>query len=192
MRRSMISSDRRKRLDVIRSMPQPIPPNDRFRYSVKDVKVGGFIWIKDKVFSIAEQYRYKDNGDEWVEFKLYSCNDGKTLYLEWEEDDELTVSLTSEIIKFKDLNIDEDDLEEMDEEEEGKIKFRGKTYSYEDSYKATFHRGDSAKGDELYIYEFEDEDGKFLTIEEWEGDDYEAFTGSTIPPGEIEVLALGG
>ena len=188
----MISSDRRKRLEVIRSMPQPIPPNDRFKHSIKDVKVGGFIWVVDKVFSITEQYLYKDNGDQWVEFKLYSCSDGKTFYLEWDEDDEITVSLTTEIVKFKDLKIDEDDLEEMDEEEEGEIKFRGKTYSYDDSYKATFYRDQGAKGESLYIYEFETEDDEFLTIEEWDGEDYEAFTGSVIPPGEIEVLALGG
>lgn len=199
----------RKQFASVRKMTGVIPEKERFNYSIKDIKAGGYFRISGKVYLVEEISSYREFDENftkkrdysWNELKLFCINTGETINVEWEEDDVLEVSLTTVKLKFKDIRddengeIDEDDLDQISKEEDS-LFYGKKEFSYDDDYAAKFYRGDDKEGDKVYFYDFEAKDGTCLTIEEW-GDDesgykYEIYLSSMVDPADIEVLALQG
>ncbi|MFQ5796084.1 MAG: DUF4178 domain-containing protein [Candidatus Bipolaricaulia bacterium] len=206
----------KRRLDTqfaaIRSLnpSRLIAEGERYRYTIERVQTGGFIRFNGKTHRIEAVGRYQEadesfehtTDNEWFELRLFCLETGETVYLEWEKDDEVEISITTDTLKFSELrddegeSIDDDDLDQIADEKED-IVYRGQTFSYEDDYAATYYGDDDKEGERAYFYDFVARD-KTLTIEEWVVDlerdkyDYRIYLSENIDPDAIEVLAVGG
>jgi hypothetical protein len=74
------------------------------------------------------------------------------------------------------------------------LKYKGKTFWYEDDWAAIYVPFDGRKEEKAWVYEFESDDGEMITIEEWGGGqksgDYEIWHCLPIDPNAIEIMAL--
>ena len=205
----MITNLQKKRRDAIKTLI-PIKSSDRYKYSITNIKKGGFISLNKELWQVKKVYRYldvkwssfkKQDEDYYVtELELFSIDSGKTIYVEWEYDDSLEIYETiKEIklrdIKYKDKAIKKSDLEEIADEEEGDIIYNGVTYYYNDdaSWAALFYE-DNNDATPVRFYEFDNDNGVNLTIEVWYDDieksSREAFLSKDISKEKIEVIQL--
>lgn len=205
--------DLRQQLQAIRTL-EVLPMLERQKLDITHVKNGGFIELNNDTWKIINYYSYLDvkwkdftqrKKDYWViELELYSLTSGIKTFVEWEVDDELEVCLTDVSIKLRDIqfegrSITRKDLDLIEDEEDGEIKYKGTQYFYsdDDTWAGLFFRcAEDAKSKSnaipLRIYEFESEDGQYLSIESWhENEDKaerEAFVSHAIKSKDIQVL----
>lgn len=215
---SLLTVQQKRRLDQqfehIRSLDSGaiVPEKERYRLTVKDVKVGGVLKLDEHHFKVTSIGSYTEMTDEsyrkptawqWSELKLFCLETGEVKFLEWEEDDEIEISTTVKKVDFQDLKddlddpIDEDDLEDMVDKEES-ITYAGATYAYADDYPVVFRRDVNDPASEklnVYFYDFKRDETESLTIEEWQsgGDKeaYDIFISRSVDPDSIEVLVKG-
>ncbi len=209
----MITAIQQKRRDAIKGL-NPITSSNRYKYSIQDIQTGGYIAFDNQNWKVLSLSKYLDV--KWSNFKkrkkdylvteleLFSLKSGKTTYLEWEFDDELEIYQTTQEIKLKELTfngqkIKKSVLEDISEEEEGEIKYKGELYSYMEDYTWAglyFKDESSQEGIPVRFYEFESKRGISLTVEMWYeevGDDRpqrEAFLSCELSPTKIEILQL--
>jgi hypothetical protein len=199
------------RLDTIRQL-NVLPESKASKLSVKDLVQGSFLAMGEDVFKVESVSRYLDvkwssfaprkNDYVITELELFSVNSGDKVYLEWEEDDELEIFLTTDLVKLREISVSGKTLttsllEDIAEEEEGVVSVNGVSYEYseEDTWAGRFSKsGDLKDGTPMRAYEFESNDGKSLTIETWHEDadekpDREAFISKQVKPSAIKVLA---
>ena len=195
---------RKTLLEKIRSIDSVISPSERHKYSIKDAKVGTVLKIEDEYWLVEDIAKYIETTEDfkkdkdWIvtELKLLSLRDGRIVYLEYEEDDEIEVTITDQELKFKDLSddlgeaIDEDDLDEIADQEDS-IFFKGEEYAYDDDWAARY---EPSKGKEYNVYFYDFEAGEYgITIEEWQDDDsceYSIWRYKYLPEEMIEIVAL--
>lgn len=203
-----------ERRALLRSVsPASLVPVDlRWKHTVKDVKKGGVIRFDNTTcivlgvseYSETDESFRKKAGFSWFELTLRDLSSGKTLYLEWEEDDEVEVSITKATLAFRDIlddmgsDLDGDDFEDLIEEEDS-ITYRGSEFRYDDDYHALYKRGGTGrdqKGDKVSFCDFLSLSGDAcVTIERWkDGKDhsFEIFLSHSLDPRRIEVISLGG
>ncbi len=178
-----------KVLREVRTIENVLPNKKRHVITKESLSKAAFLRIGSETFSVVEKFKFKEGRWVWFELKLFSLKDGRTLFLEYEEDDELEITLYDRSPRFKDLNIDGRDLEYFDDEEEGSFQFEGKTFFYEESDKALRFSDEDPKGESFYYWEFEDEEGEvFLSVEKWD-DEYEVSIGHEVEETEVEILS---
>jgi len=175
----------------LRELNTPIIQKERFNYNIKSLKQGSFVKIKGELFQVKNVFTYKEGKEQWFEYELFSISTGLITYIEYEEDDKIDMYITSETFNVRELPVSMDDVEDMADEESGKIELRMNTFYYEDDYQATFIKGDVK--DTVYLYEFSNEsEDTFLTIEEWgnktDGYEYQCFISKKLE--EIEVVSI--
>ena len=184
--------DTARKFDLMRLLIAT-PLDKRHTLSLLDLKKGSFIQMGDNTLFVEDVYTYEDKKESWKEFKLVDVMTLEVTFMEVEEDDSIIVTLTEREVKMRDLP-DTDDIEEMSEEEEGEIVVDGTRFYYDDDYKAKFSREGKSGKEKVYFYDFEADNGKLLTIEEWgdkeNGWEYQAFISSEINASNIEILSL--
>lgn len=217
----------KQRLDAIRGL-RPVNAAEAPRRQITDVTEGGYIelasqtWgLNSQVWQVKRINRYLDvrwknfakrAKDYWVhELELFSLNDGKTLFIEWEIDDHLEISITKKEIPMREIHykgkaIKFSDLLEIAEEEEGEVVVNDGSldahvtfaYSEDETWAARYYSGSSdSDGDNVRFFEFESADNQeALTIEAWETHpedkpEREAFISRSMPASDITVLQAG-
>lgn len=180
---------------MIRNLRQKTPTNDEL--SINNVEAGGMLHLKNigpemrsYDVQIISKHIYRQGNYEWYE--LEGDNGKEKIWLEYEDDDEICVSITLEKLKLRDIGLSKEDLNRIDDEEEGHLDFRGITYYYEDSDDAEFLRhGNSNQAEAFYYWDFESDDGKhFLGVEKWGGNDYEVFYSEAVKLSQISIYSL--
>lgn len=200
-----------ERFSIVRALDpkQLIPPARRFQYSVKQLTVGSFFRLHDSTYYVRsigtcqeydEAYEKKQNY-VMTEFRCLDLGSGDTVYMEWEEDDELETFVGLSRLTFKDLTddqgeaVDEDDLDQIVDDNDT-LLYQGKVYRYDDDWAAVYTPAGGKKTEKVYIYEFEAKDGTGLTVEEWGGgkksSDYEIWISRKENADAFEILSLGG
>ncbi len=181
------------------------------RLSLDNVGAGGMIHLMNVGKNMEEYdvnilsrsiYREGDNHDrrpgdrrsgEWYE--LEGDNGKQKLWISLEDDDMLNVTLAMRKLKLRDLPISRDDLDDMDEKNQGEFVFEGKTYYYENSNEASYFRNSDTTPDNeafFYYWKFEDADGTaYITIEEWENGRFEVIVSAPIKASQVKVYSLG-
>lgn len=187
-----------------------IAPESRYQYDVKSLGVGGTFRLDRQTYLVLEMGTYRETDDQfqktlhWTghEFKTVCLETGAFHNLEWEEDDEIQVSVTAREIRFSALHYDDgeslardsDDLDEI-AEKRWEVVCEGKTYDYEDDFAAQYLRNGVRKPENVYFYEFEARDGDQLSIEVWtsEGgrEEFQVYLSRPVAPEEIEVIVAG-
>ncbi len=209
--------DLKQQLQAIRSL-EVLPMEESQKLDITSVKKGGFIELNNDTWQITNYYSYLDvkwkdfsqrKKDYWViELELYSLTKGTKTFVEWEIDDELEICLTDALIKLRDIQYDgksltRKDIAYIEDEEEGEIKYKGAKYFYsdDDTWAGLFFKNaNDAKNKTnsipLRMYEFESDDGQYLSIESWhENEDKaerEAFVSHSIKSTDIRVLQMSG
>jgi hypothetical protein len=198
-----------ERFNAIRSLNQEniVPKKRQNTLTIMDIKEGGFFILKDKTYFVKQACPYQEASEDFakeLDYTLYELNclcleNGNNVNFEWEFDDDLEVSITTQRLTFKDLSDEEDqsvDAEDIDQivDDEDLVIFNKEKFWYEDDWPAFYAcRG---KKEAVYIYEFENENHtKFLTIEEWGPDkkkqEYQLFLSEPVNPKAITILSRG-
>jgi len=210
-------NDLKQQLQAIRSL-EVLPKQEAQKLDVTHVKKGGFIELNNDTWQIVNYYSYLDvkwdnfsprKKDYWViELELYSLTKGIKTFVEWEIDDELEICLTDALITLRDIQYEgkaltRKNLAYIEDEEEGEVDYKGTKYFYsdDDTWAGLFFKNaDDAKNKSnsipLRMYEFESDDGHYLSIESWhENEDKserEAFVSHSIKSKDIQVLQTSG
>ncbi|SHK46927.1 protein of unknown function [Desulfatibacillum alkenivorans DSM 16219] len=182
-----------------------VPVNERYKYTIEDVGLGDFIRLNSKTYVVKEIGVYKETGEDfkkktgdlWTELKLFCIEDGESIHIEWEKDDEVEAFVTEKTLDFTQIkddrgdDLDEDDLDDLAEEED--TIFYGKTpFEYDDDYAALYER-EGKSPEKVYFYDFVSRDKKMITIEEWGSgggrEEYQLFLSREINPDSIELVA---
>lgn len=203
-------SDVATRLAAIRGL-NPLSSVEQNKLDITNLKKGGYLELDGQTWRVTNIFLYLDvkwdnfkprKKDYWVtELELFSLETGKTMYVEWEIDDELEVCQTDSLVKMRDIKFDgkslsRADLDYIADEEEGTVTYGGVDYAYseDDTWAGRFIKANGSKdGIPMRAYEFESDDDTFLTIETWHEDDderpdREAFTSHQINSKTISIL----
>ena len=195
------------RLEAIRCL-KPIPEAERSKYSIKDLKVGGYFSFRNQNWLVLSISRYLET--KWEDFSplkekdwtyeltILSLKTGEKRYIEYYEDDDIEIYFTEKEVKLTELGLTRADLEEIADEEEGTINFDGKSFEYSDDETSAaryFRKEDDKEGIPVRLYEFEAGSAS-LTIEAWSDDandvrpDREAYLSSEVSSSDIGILQL--
>ncbi len=206
-------NDIKQQLQAIRSL-EVLPKQERQKLDITSVKKGGFIELNNDTWQIINYYSYLDvkwedfsprKKDYWViELELYSLTKGIKTFVEWEIDDELELCLIDASIKLRDIQFEgksltRKNLAYIEDEEEGEVNYKGTKYFYSDDdtwaglfFKMPEDAKTKSNAIPLRMYEFESDDGQYLSIESWhENEDKaerEAFISHSIKSTDIQVL----
>ena len=143
---------------------------------------------------VIERHRYEDGGNPWYELV---CQHGtRDLLVEWERDGrhlEVTAGYEDENPTLRDLGLTPDDLEAIDEQEEGSFEWDGIVWQYEDSNEVAYYQGDGQDSEDFYVWEFcDEEETRYVTIEKWPGERrYTVYHLWTLNSERIEVFSAG-
>ena len=172
------------------------------KLSVKDLRPGGMVQLTGGLevgflevdYTVEGRNRYVADGDEWFELKLMDGS-GNALWLEWEEDDELEISVTTskKELTLSDLGLSKAMLEEFDEEEEGHFVYEERNFVYEESDKARFYRDCAGEGESFYYWDFADKGGDgIIGVERWGSGEYEISIGRRISERDLTIFRAAG
>jgi len=185
----MSSNDKRELFNTIRKLQDVIPKPSRQKKDLFNIKKGSFLEYNNKTFFIKDSINYQERKkdkvvDSWNECEAICLEeDGKTYFIEVEEDDGLKVYFSHSILKLRDLNIKKSDIDNIVDDEES-VFYNKKEFYYEDDYKAYLNDSD----EKVYFVDFEDDHGNYLTIEKYEDGETRAYISSLI--SNIEVISL--
>ncbi|MFQ5598486.1 MAG: DUF4178 domain-containing protein [Nitrospiria bacterium] len=164
---------------------------------IENVEAGGVIHLsgigpdlEEFDVRILAKHLYRQGGSSWWELEGESPK-GK-VWIDLEEDDELELSISLKKLKLRDIALSKDDLDRIDDEEEGELAYRGEKYFYEDSDEATFYKyGNEANGERFYYWDFENDAGdKFIGVEKWSDGSFEAAYSEPIQSHQVTVYSL--
>ena len=179
-------------------MVSPIPQSERFRATIEEVGIGGYIRFEARTYEVKGINVYERDGARWPELVLYRLNDGSTQYLEWEKEDEVSVYVSRETLSFERVGLrGKEHLWEISKAEQGEVQSRGKRYRYHEDSRVTFFRDSGTRGTPFRQYLFSSADRReFVCVEEWgdEDDGYEhkVILSTYLDPKAIEVIVKGG
>jgi len=161
--------------------------------SLSELKPGYLVDWDLKTWEVAS-YSYYDWGDSKISHEWQLKASDETLYLEFESDDEDFWSISKKI-SFTELKHGIKEMIIKNGDPPDQITFKGVKYYLEESGGGHFFKNKSESGQELISWDYEDEDGKkFLTIEQWGENRFEASIGfpveeyqfTDILPGEMK------
>ncbi len=164
---------------------------------IENVTAGGLIHISGIGANLNEfdvkilaKHLYREGSSSWYELEGESTE--AKVWIDLEEDDELVLNITLKKMKLRDIGLSKEDLERIDNTEEGELTYEGETYYYEDSDEAVFHKyGDESNGEPFYYWDFENEAGdKFIGIEKWEDGTYDVAYSEPIQSHQVTVFSL--
>ena len=183
---------------AIRRMPTPTPPDERFRSSIEDVGIGGYLAFEGATYAVAGINYYERQGARWPELSLYRLNDGSTQYLEWEKDDTISVYVSREVLSFAQVGLrNKEHLWEISEAERGTVRHGGAAFEYYEDSEVTFFRDGRGDGKPFHQYLFAEAGiRRFVAIEEWgsdgEGYEHNVILSAYLDPKAIEVIVTKG
>jgi hypothetical protein len=201
-----------RRFEEIRRVnpAQLLIPQNRSKYSIRDVGIGGVLRFNKKTCRVTAISVYQETDDSFrrkkqyfvTELTLFCLETGETHYIEWEIDDQLEVCFTIRELAAKELKYDNqepvsfDDIDEMADEEETLV-FNGQTFDYDDDVSAIWRASDGRNAC-VFMVDFGNDRTGWITIEGWSDDgdengdwEYQAFQSVSIAPTSIEILCLG-
>jgi hypothetical protein len=199
---SLLQPSERSRFDqqfaTVRLMPAPIPSAERYRLSIEDVGIGGYIRFEGKSYRVTGMNAYEREGARWPELILYRLDDGTTQYLEWEKEDEVSVYVSRETLSFEQVGLrDKESLWAISEAGGGKVEYGGATFRYHEDSAVTFFGDGGSKGKHFHQYLFASDNRRmFVGIEEWgnenEGYEHNVILSGYLDPKAIDVLVKDG
>jgi len=159
--------------------------------TLSDLKIGYFLDYDMKTWEVAAHHYYDwgDGGNLTHEWQLKSVNDTVYLQRESEDEDEWSVSRT---IPFGRLGtgVRNHILENEDPPDE--IEFEGTTYHLDEFGGGKFFKDGKGPGREFLVWDYADDAGEsFLSIEQWDDDNFEASVGTSVEAYQFTNILPG-
>lgn len=199
---SLLQPAERTRYDeqfaAIRAMPPPIPASERYRATIEEVGIGGYLRFEGKTYLVKGMNAYEREGARWPELILYCLNDGAIRYLEWEKEDEIAIYVSRETLSFAEVGLrDKEHLWEISEAEAGAVSYDGARFRYHEDSAVTFYRDSGETGTPFHQYLFKnDERRAYVGVEEWGGDEegyeHNVILSAYLDPRSVDVMVRKG
>lgn len=163
------------------------PTYDVLNVAVADLQIG-FVFDYDlSTWEVQEVCEY-DWGNNFFSLEFKVSDGNRTLFLSFENDDEVFLSVT-EKIKVRMLGEDIPEFISKNEKAPSKITYEGKDYFMESESPGYFHEQGSDDWSELISWDYEDKAGEaILCIERWGDFEFEAAIGKNIKEYEISNI----
>jgi len=169
-----------------KSEPEPLSLNVRLR----DMKAGYMVDYDMKMWEVSAAHYY-DWGQSLITWEWQMKGPDETVYLSMESDDEASWSLSRKI-QFGRLgpNTRKSLMENGDPPDE--IELDGVRYCLEEMAGGHFYENGQEPGREMLSWDFEDETGRrFLSIEQWGENDFEASLGEMVEEYQFSNILPG-
>ena len=147
--------------------------------NLSNLKVGYLLDYDMRTWQV-EAYHYYDwgNGDITHEWQLKSHDD--TIYLQRESDDEAEWSI-SRPIDFSRLGREVREYITQNEDPPDELVFEETRYYLEEFGGGQFYKDGKGDGSDFLTWDYEDEEGeKYLSIEQWGEEEFEAYQGEPV------------
>ena len=177
----------------------PVPiASSRFHHDIQKVGPGGVVKLRnigpdmdEFDVSIQAKHIYREGESTWYE--LEGDNGDEKVWIDIEEDDELELTVRLKKLKLRDISLKKDDLERIDDDEEGKCQYNNQTFEYDDSGSAVFYRdGNDNLAETFYYWDFEANNGKnSISVERWSNGNIDVSYSEAIKLSQVEVFSLG-
>ena len=154
------------------------------------MKPGDLVDYDLKTWEVVACHSYDwGDGDTSYEWQLKSTND--VVYLQKESDDEEDWSLNRQI-HINRLGADVKDKILVSGDPPHEIRYEGVTYYLTETAGGRFLKDSKGPGQEMLSWSYEDDDGsKYLTIEQWGEDDFQASVGIPVEPYQFTNILPG-
>lgn len=158
--------------------------------SLSDLKVGYYVDYDLKTWQVTASNTYDwGSGDVSHEWQLKSHEE--TIYLEKETDDEDYWSVSRKIPFGRLGNTVRQHLAE-NEEAPDEIELDGVAYYMDESAGGKFLKDGQGPGREMLVWDYEDDSGRrYLSIEQWGEEDFEASLGEPVEPYQFTNILPG-
>jgi len=148
----------------------------------------------DLDFVVDRINRYEADGERWSE--LSGEYRGGRVFLELYEDDGLEITLTrpQDGIDCNDLPLGEADLIRFDESQTGSFAWADSDWAFEESGELIYFEDGRGSGEGYYNWSFRETGAggevgeRYVFVEKWEGEAFEAMLGSRVRPGDVRVF----
>jgi len=198
-----------ERFNAIRSINQKdiVSEKEKNTLTIMDIKENAVFEFNKKTYFVKQICPYQESSEDFskkldyivTELNCLCLETGENINFEWEYDDELEVTFTTQRLTFKKLSdeegevIDADDLDQIVDDSD-LIMYGKEKFWYEDDWPALYNC--KGKEETVYMYEFENESHtKFITIEEWGANksrqEYQLFLSEPANPKAITILSKG-
>lgn len=158
--------------------------------TLSNLKPGYMVDYDLKTWKVTAQHYYDYEGDRVDEWEL-SCAD-EVAYLEREEDDEVSWTLTRKVALSDIEGNLRSHLRENDDPPE-EITCKGIVYFGESSDVGRFYQDGEGEGRELIVWDYvDDSEKKTLSIEQWGDDDYAASVGEVVEEYQFSSILPSG
>ncbi len=147
---------------------------------LSDLKVGYFLDYDLKTWEVVAYHYYDwgDGGSLTHEWQMKSADD--TLYLVMESDDEVEWSIFRPI-PFSRLGARVRNHIIENEDPPDEIELEGTTFHLDEFGGGKFFRNGKGAGVEFLVWDYEDDAGeRYLSIEQWDEEDFEASLGAAV------------
>lgn len=160
---------------------------------LETLKEGHAVIIFGQYYRVEKKSEYNEDGWKWPELKLTNLDTQETHFLEWEEDDELEIYLSTEKIDLDDLGfgLDNKEYDFSKAKANKKFEYKGFKYKYDDDYTAVFDGKWKVKFFDYYCKNMD----QTISIEYWyEGRDksdgfkVESYLCELVRPANIEIV----
>ena len=170
---------------------------------IQNVQPGGVIKIanvesydEDLELKVIGKNLYTEGDYSWFELECVRP-DGEKVWIDVDDDDELTVSIVIKKLALADLKFSSS-LETIDENESGNVIMKDssdKRFKYIDSGDAVFYKHcDDRKPEKLYYWDFKYYNN-LISVEKWGNSDskpdYEYYYSQIVKPHSITVYSTG-
>ncbi len=173
--------------DLFKKKKEETTHYDPTDIKVSDIEKGYLFDYNMETWSVQKMGEY-DWGDNHFSREFLVVSGTKNRYLSIEEDDVLEIALF-EKIKYRKLGSVVIDYFREHEKFPDQITYQDTTYYLEEIAPGFYRDVESENWEELMSFEYENEEGdKYLTIEQWGEEEFEASIGIEIKAFEISDI----
>ena len=152
------------------------------------LKVGYVVDYDMVTWQVTAHSYYEIDGDRIDEWEL---SDGqRTCYLEREDDDEVEWTLSQKLSLSK-IDSDLRGHLKTNEDPPDTLTVDGVAYAGESTAAGEYYRDGKGPGREFVGWDYESEDGRSLSVEQWGEDEYEASLGQTVQEYQFSNILPG-
>ena len=154
-------------------------PDPLHDLSLSNLQPGYYVDYDLKTWEVVAYNRYDwGEGDVSHEWQLKD-GEGEVVYLEKESDDEDDWSLNRKIELYRlGPRVREQIIETEDPPDQ--VIFEGSTYYLEETAGGYFLKDGKGAGQEMLRWSYEDDEGRYICIEQWGEEDFEASSGIAV------------
>lgn len=172
--------------DLFKKKPEE-PHYDPTNIKITDLEKGYLFDYDLETWTVKRMSEY-DWGDNHFSREFLIESKGKTFYLSIDEEDTLEVILF-EKIKYRKLGSFVTNYQKEHKRFPDQITYEGITYDFDEESAGYYRDVASEDWEELISFDFvNDNDTKFLNIEQWDENDFEASVGIKLKPFEISNI----